>query len=626
MNEAADPVVQDLQARVAALEGEVARLARALGAEASARTGEMPFQPPAAPAAPPHPPFPPRLPRAVRPPRPSKPFNATVLVAALGAGIFLLGAIFFLLLAIQRGWIGPELRVLLGLGVGGAFAALGGRHLLAGRRGLGVSLLLAGLGTLVFTFWAGASLYHLYPLEVGFGGAAATALLAGGLAARAKSGGALAVALVCGFLAPPIFSTGGHHEVFLGCYLLLLLGAAAAVPYLGGVGARWHATRWLFVAGQGLCLAAMAAGHRAEDAGTLAALSLAHWGLAGVWIWLPRQPEARPSSPTVLWFLTSLAATGIAAVYWERLLWPKPWFALAALGFGAVHLGLAKPLRARLNSRQADLGLMVLAAGHLALAVPIALEWKWVGPLWGAFALGLAWAAGKADTLAEWDAAERANLRRLAFGMALLASLRWAIASESLWNATSYGWSAASPAPLLHAGCAAGLMAVGAWALLARTPGAPGVLAFLAFEVMGPLVLALEAALLVRWLGEGPRAASIALTLVFALAGVAQWLSGLRLGAPMQGTGPARPSHGVHEGDAEGAWRPGGPPRPGLVGRALGVAGLVWMGLASAKLLVADMARADTALRTLAFLAVGALLMGAALLSQRARRSQEEPS
>ena len=217
MSESQDPVLNDLQTRVAKLEAEITRLGGLLGRQASASTGEMPLQAAAPrPLAPPIPPRPRPLPKPKLPP---KPFNATVLVASVGAGIFLLGFIFLLLLAIQRGWIGPELRVLLGLVIGGAFSAIGAKQLLQENRGLGASLLLAGLGTLLFTFWAGASLYHLYPMQLGFGGAAAVALMAGGLAARAKSQGALAVALACGFLAPPIFSTGGHHEVALSLYL-----------------------------------------------------------------------------------------------------------------------------------------------------------------------------------------------------------------------------------------------------------------------------------------------------------------------------------------------------------------------------------------------------------------------
>lgn len=585
MSDSQDPVLSDLQARVSRLEAEVSRLGQALRSQAAASTGEIPLPAPA---------LKPPAPRPVpRPKAPAKPFNATVLVAALGAGIFLLGAIFFLLLAIQRGWIGPELRVLLGLLVGGGFAAVGAKQLLAEQRGLGVSLLLAGLGTLLFTFWAGAGLYHLYPMQLGFLGAAAVALVAGGLAARTHSEGALAVALVCGFLAPPIFSTGGHHEVALTVYLLVLVGAAASIPYLAGIGARWGFTRWLVIVWAWAYLGFAGAEHLREDAGLLALLMLTHLALSGVWIWLPGQREPRPSSPTLLWFSVSLAAMGLSAAYWRTLDWPTPWLALPTLAFAVVNLAMVKPLRARLGSRQADLGLLVLAGGFLALAVPIALEWRWVGPLWGAFALGLAWAAGRAEGLPDWDQEEATHLTRLAVGMGLLAAGRWLFTFNVHWDRAVYSsyQTASTRTPFLNGHFSLCVLVVAAWLLLSRRRGTLGTLSFLVAEVVANLGLAFEVAFLVRWLEYGHRAASIAMTLVWVISGLAQWLASLKA-----------PSEELQRG--------------------LGWMGLAILALASAKLIMVDMAQSDLILRTLAFLAVGALLMGAALLSQRARANR----
>jgi uncharacterized membrane protein len=58
--------------------------------------------------------------------------------------------------------------------------------------------------------------------------------------------------------------------------------------------------------------------------------------------------------------------------------------------------------------------------------------------------------------------------------------------------------------------------------------------------------------------------------------------------------------------------------------RALMMAGYVWMGLASLKLMVFDLDRATTPLRALAFLGVGGIGMAAAILANRARK--REPS
>jgi len=57
-------------------------------------------------------------------------------------------------------------------------------------------------------------------------------------------------------------------------------------------------------------------------------------------------------------------------------------------------------------------------------------------------------------------------------------------------------------------------------------------------------------------------------------------------------------------------------------GRALMIAGYAWMGLASFKLIVSDLDHADTPLRALAFLGVGAIGMAAAILANRKRSGE----
>ncbi len=526
-----------------------------------------------------------------------KPFNASILVAAFGAGIFLLGVIFFLWLSFQRGWIGPEMRILMGVAGGLGLALLAAKLLLGTQRALGVCFLLAGLGTLEFTFWAASASYHFIDPQFGFVAIAVVTFFAGGLAARCKSPAALVVTLVAAFLAPPIFSTGAHHEVALSVYLALLAAAALAVPYAAGVGARWGTNRWLLMAVLWIYQWGIFAQGQAEDRPALFALMLLHYGLALVWIWLPKQAEPKPATPTMLWFLTSFMATGLSAAYWDRLGVEKTWFAGACVAFGALHLLLVKPMRARLASRQADLGLLVLAAGHLALAVPVALAWRWVGPLWGAFALLLALAASKADELPDWEQEEKRNLTLLAIGMALLASLRWAIVSIDAWDHHRYRAHHAdaavdTPMAFLNGLFALGLLATLAWGLLARRGGFVGILGFLGLQVLGVLTLSSEIAYAAVKLGFEGRTAAIAVTLLWALAGAGQWLRSLSL-------------------EDKG-------PRLGFA-----IAGYAWLGLASFKLIFIDLATSDLALKAVVFLGVGLIFLAAALVGSRARRKED---
>jgi len=569
-----DPAAQpELAERVARLEAQVAWLLQRQ-------------QAPAAPA-PPSAGAPRPLPRpVVRPAVPRKEISPVVWIAGIAASIFLLGTIFFFRWAIQQGWVGAELRFVLGLLVGGAIAAFAAKLILGDSRRLGVALLLAGLGTLQFTFRAGAMEYHFYTAPMGLAATALVTLLAGGLAARSRSGGALTVALVSGLVAPLVFSQGGHHEVALAMYLAVLTAATLAVPYLAHTGSSWHGARWTVLIGVWLLLLPACAEVGKADAATLGLLLAAHLLLAGLWAWLPGTEEL-PGTPTVLWLVASILATSYGWLLWKRMGLAAETFALPILLVAALNLALVQPLRRRMGSRRADWGLLALIAGHLALAVPVALAWRWVGPLWGAFALGLAWASLKAEDSA--FAEEAATLRWLAAALALATTLRWAFHGLDGLFFRSH-----TVTPFLNSAFAEGALAAGAWWLLARRGGPLGLISFMALQVTANVTLAFEAARVVQWfqgptgLVHGPsRAASIAMTLVWALSGAWQWMRGL--------------------GQRDEARR------------ALMIAGYAWMGLASFKLIASDLDRADTPLRALAFLGVGAIGMAAAILANRKR-------
>lgn len=555
----------DLAERIARLEAQVAWLLQRQQAPAP-----TPVRPKVAP----------------RPAAPRKELSPVVWIAGIAASIFLFGTVFFFRWAIQQGWVGAELRFSLGLLVGGGIVAFAAKLIQGDSRRLAVALLLAGLGTLQFTFRAGALEYHFYPAALGLAATALVTLLAGGFAARSGSGGALTVALVSGLAAPLAFSQGGHHEVALAGYLAVLMAAALASPYLARTGGSWHGARWTALLGVWLLLLPACAEVLKADAATLGLLLILHLLLAGLWAWLPGTGQ-RPGTPTVLWLLASILGTTYGWLLWQRLGLSAESFALPVLAVAALNLVLVQPLRRRMGSRRADWGLLALVAGHLALAVPVALAWRWVGPLWGVFALGLAWVSLKAEASAY--AEEATALRWLAAGLALLTTLRWAFHGLGglFWYNTAH-------TPFLNPAFAEGALAAAAWFLLARRGGPLGVLSFLALEVTANVTLAGEAARLVRWLQPAPvtaygfnRAASIAMTLVWALSGAWQWMRGL--------------------GQQESARR------------ALMLAGYAWMGIASFKLIASDLDHADTPLRALAFLGVGGIGMAAAILANRKR-------
>ncbi len=496
--------------------------------------------------------------------------------------------VFFLWLSIQRGWINPAARVVLGLVTAGGLLTVAARFLPGDRRTVAVALLAAALGTLDFSAFAGFSLYHLYPAGLGFALAVAGSLVAGGLGARHRNQSALAVGLVAALLAPPLFSTGGHHEVSLALYLAGLVATLLVVPYRAGVGARWGVVRWLATVGVWVLLASSLDGMK-SDAPLLFLLLGAHLLLSLVWVWLPGAGgEAQPSSPLSLWAVVLMGATSLMWFQWKQAGWPTEAFALPVLALGALNLGMVKPMRARLGSAKADFGLLALGTAFLSLALPIALAWHWVGPLWGCFALALAYAASKMEERADWTAEEVANLRRLALGLVLLATGRWLFTLDDL-----FGYHAVTRTPFLNPAFALVATATGAWLLLARRGGAWGVIGFLAAQLLGHLGVSFEVAHFAREMGASGRSASAAVTVFLAASGALQWLNSLK-----------------QEEDG--------------LRRGLTAAGYTWLAIASFKLIFVDLAQADLAARALAFLAVGGIFLATALVGARARQQRGE--
>ena len=559
---------QDLAERVARLEAQVAWLLQ----------GQ---RPPSAPL--------PRLP-APSFSLPRLRITPVAWIAGIGGGIFLLGTAFFLTWAAQQGWLGPGTRFALGLLVGSGITAWAARLLPGEGRRLGTALLLAGLGTLQFTCRAGALTYHFYPPAAGLVAMALVTLGAGTLAVRAACAGALTVALAGALAAPLAFGQGGHHEVALAVYLVVLLAAALAVPFRAPMAATWLGARWTALLGTGLLWPATCDSALRSDVPLLSTLLALHLLLAGLWAWLPGI-SALPGTPTALWFVGHLLATGTAWMLWQKTLLPPEAFALLLVAAAGLNLALVAPLQRRMRAESADWGLLALAAGHLALAVPVALDDRWVGSLWGIFALALAWASAKvAGGARRGDAPV---LRGIAVALATLTTLRWAL--HLPWAPAG---QVAGLTPFLNPAFLEGLLAAGSWALLARPSGWLRPLAFVALELTANLTLALEAARAVQAL-RGPatggalfsREASVAMTLVWAASGAWQWMRSL--------------------GQPDG-------------GRALAAAGYALMAAASHKLIAVDLDRADTPLRALASLAVGAMGMAAAVLAHR-RRQGERP-
>jgi uncharacterized membrane protein len=217
-----------LTARVSELERQVARLNAWVGQET---TG---VEPPRRPVTESVKPLAEEVPKARVPVppivAPAKARGGQSLENRLGSQVFsrvgifalLIGATWFLKLAIDNQWIGPVGRVLAGLIAGAGLVVWSERFRSKGFPAFSYTLKAVGSGILYLSLWAAFQLYHLLP-----GSAALVAMLLvtawNAYMAWAQNAEMLAAyALVGGFATPLLLSTGGNHEIFLFTYLLAI--------------------------------------------------------------------------------------------------------------------------------------------------------------------------------------------------------------------------------------------------------------------------------------------------------------------------------------------------------------------------------------------------------------------
>jgi hypothetical protein len=562
--------VAELRSRVARLEAQLAALTRSSAPPPTAPVERAPVG-----DAPPV--IAPAQPRAPLAPAPG--FGArmsevpsTVWIAGVGAVIFLIGIIYGLTVSIQRGVITEPMRVGAGLAFGVLAGAVATRLLLAGRRALGVTLLAVGVGAWTFALYFGARSVELFPVGLGFAGAALATAMAGWLAARVRSDGALAVALATGLAAPLAFSSGQGTLAALLAYFAALSGAQLAVHYLTGTGVEWKLSRALGLAG--VWLVALASSPAARLGAPELAV-LATWGLAALGVllaWLPRHPE-RPAEFAGASVLVLVAAAFGTWIIWGRAHWEREYFAAVLGALGVVSLGLRRLGRTRDGAGEPFL---LAALGFVFLAVPVAWEWRWVTLGWGVGALLLAEGARRFESPGE--------------GRLALAATIATVAGSAVWFVQAV-FQTKGDRIFLNPVFAGAVLSAAAWTTLVRNGVGRG-LAFAAAQAVAVNALAWELARAVPSVSGAqatlPLGALLA-TLVYASAGAAQWLRGV-----------------LYEAELAQA-------------KALRLAGYAWLGVAAVKLLGYDLENRDLLFRAVAALIVGAIFIGAAFWADRVK-------
>ncbi len=410
---------EGLEARIARLEARITRL------EAGLTPGQQPAadRPPPLQAAPPPPPSPTTYwqtkpasreqplpvasaatathppaftpPPAMTPPRPPLAVSFGELeerlagraLAVVGGIALILGAIFFLSLAFSRGWIGPELRVLIGLAAGSAAVAGGAAFLERRNALLGNVLTPVGLAIISISLIGATRLYHIVPTEIGLVGALLSAVIVAMVAVRNDSQLVAGFGLVSVLLAPPLLDAAPDSTT------LAFIGAAL----IGTTSiAVWRSWRWLPPIAFLLTVPQAASWIGSDPATPIALFGIgAYWALnvvaAGGEEFRRHRDDLSPSSASLLLGNAAFAVWAGFVVLGGDLAVHRGLFLLAV---AAAHLAVGGYFVARDGERNL-FGLLTLGTGVAAftMAMPIQLGASAVPVAWTAEAVALAWVA-----------------------------------------------------------------------------------------------------------------------------------------------------------------------------------------------------------------------------------------
>ncbi|WP_318306032.1 DUF2339 domain-containing protein [Amycolatopsis solani] len=362
------------------------------------------WQPPPPPQYFPQPPYQP-VPRQTLGEKLGKEGAGSRVLAWVGGAVTLLGVVLLLVLAVQRGWLGPLPRVLVGAAFGLALTGTGVwlHRKPAGRTGA-FALAATGIATLYLDAVAATTLYEFLPVLAGL--AAGLAITVGGLLVAVRwESPLLAAAVVVGcVVCAPMITRGFTPELVTFLLMVQLattpvqlrrdwssLTLAAGIPPLFasvistavvGQGGGWANTAAAGGAGvAGIVLALIVLRRRENDPAALSVLATAVLPTLIAALLLPK-PQAVP--------ITAGAGVLLLAVWAARRFWPGVAGQLAGLaGLLAILQATVTQFdgaaRAGVLLGEALLLVVAAVAGRNRFALGAALGFATVGGLLGVF-------------------------------------------------------------------------------------------------------------------------------------------------------------------------------------------------------------------------------------------------
>ncbi len=349
----------------------------------------------------------------------------------VGVVAVLVGVSYFLKLAIESGWIGPGIRVVLGLMAGAGLFWWSERFRRPNSLAFSYSLKAVGVGILYLSLWASFQLYHLLPGAAAFVAMMIVTAATAGVAVVEDAELPAGLALLGGLLTPVLCGNDENHEAVLFCYLLLLslgalvlqrakpwprilLGAFAGSFVLGAVWFNRYYTNDQFTETQ-----------------LFFDLLFVLFAVAPLYA-MPAMERDRPTQLTIVLLALMNAAAYFAAVYsqLETLgIAVQPRGAAYALGLAVGYAGLGFALDRRTGEhpgaeRLVPMAHYGLAIGFCTIAIPLSLHEHWIT---------LAWLMEGA--LAFWAGASRAHPR-----VKLIAAAVVALGLLRLLTLDLYNW------------------------------------------------------------------------------------------------------------------------------------------------------------------------------------------
>ena len=284
--------------------------------------------------------------------------------------------------AVDSQWIGPAMRVALGVAAATLSLFLGEWISLHGQKIFARGLTGLGLALLYLSFYAGFGFYHLLPQTTAFLLMCLTTAAAALLALHYDSQAVALLGMAGGYLTPVLLSTGENHMWILAGYTSMLNLGALTVARVK----RWPALECLAWPATGLLFLAWASRWLDDDT------RLAAWG------WLSLIFALFFAASVVgarLWLLALNTGAYFAGTY--SLLDHQYHSSMGAFTFtlALLHALLAKAVWNR-DRRRGELA-AALAMVLLTLAIPIQFVGFRITMLWSLEAAALTWLSARFD-------------------------------------------------------------------------------------------------------------------------------------------------------------------------------------------------------------------------------------